>query len=344
MILTDPRPGPVDSLMTEPTSSNTGPQSIRIHGKVRPFLRRQNVRRRIYYLLEKVGSPLRERYQAFDPYAGPGGNFFLVQFWREDENTRQFLNVIRRLKDDTYPRVIEWERFDNEYAFVLTWVHGISLADYLLHLKAGRRPAPDPSEVVRLIRALAHSVCRLHTSFRIVHGDLQPANLVITNHPSRLMLIDFGSAWTMESTMRRVDGDGRHPVYTAPDFRESGFHGDQFSISVLFYELLTLQIPYSGLGGKAGKPELIDQARRVQEAPSAVSHNCQRLTRSLRERLDACVLRGLSLRAADRFPDRHAWLNSLNDLHLEFQRPPQVPQSFEWMTKVTRWWSNLVVE
>ena len=327
--------------MTEPASNDTGRQTIRVHGKVRPYLRRQHIRRRMYYLLEKVGSPLRERYRAFDPYAGPGGNLFLVQFWRDGENARQFLNVTRRLKDDTYPRVIEWDRFDNEYALVLTWVHGISLADYLLHLKAGRRPAPDPSEVVRLIRALAHSVCRLHSSFRIVHGDIQPANLIITTHPSRLSLIDFGSAWTMETTGQRVDGDGRHPVYTAPDFRESGFHGDQFSISVLFYELLTQQIPYSGLGGKAGKPELIDQAQRVHESPSAVSHNCQRLTRSLRERLDACVMRGLSLRAAERFPDRHAWLNSLNDLHAEFQKPPRVPKPTEWLTKVIRWWDNL---
>lgn len=327
--------------MTEPASNGTGRQTIRVHGKVRPYLRRLYIRRRMYYLLEKVGSPLRERYRAFDPTAGPGGDFFLVQFWRDDENARQFLNVTRRLKDDTYPRVIEWERFDNEFVLVLTWVEGISLADYLLHLRAGRRPAPDPCEVVRLIRALAHSVCRLHSSFRIVHGDIQPANLIITSHPSRLALIDFGSAWTMESTKRRVDGDGRHPVYTAPDFHESGFHGDQFSISVLFFELLTQQIPYSGLGGKAGKPELIDQAQRMQESPSAVSHNCQRLTRSLREQLDACVMRGLSLRSAERFHDRHAWLNSLNDLHAEFQRPPQVSQPTEWLTRVIRWWDNL---
>jgi hypothetical protein len=114
----------------------------------------------------------------------------------------------------------------------------------------------------------------------------------------------------------------------------SAFHVDQFSVSVLFYQLLTQQIPYQGLGGKAGRPEYVAGAAESLIPPSIASPMCRQLPRSLREQFDQVVLRGLSLRPEDRFPDRHAWLNELFRLHAVTRLPPQLNSAETWLTRV----------
>jgi serine/threonine protein kinase len=316
--------------------------TVRIHGREQPYLNCRLVRRRKYYLLHPVGSPARERYAAFDPLAGPGGDFFQVQVWASGAATEQFLRVARRLKHDAFPRVVEWSRDGKETTCVLTWTDGVSLADYFATLRAGRRPPVDPGQAVRLIWGLANGVCRLHQSLRVYHGDIQPANVIITSHPSRLALIDFGSACTAEAGMQRVDGDGRHPCYSAPELDRDpatpvSFTTDQFSVSVLFYELLTQQIPYDGLGGKAGRPEYRQQAASALLPPSALSPACRQLPRSLQQHLDEVVLRGLALEPGTRFSDRHAWLQELFETQTRFRLTPELPAVEDWVTRVIQW-------
>lgn len=324
-----------------PRSHSQTDSTVLVHGQRRAYLECRRVRRRDYYLLEQIGSPLRDRYKAFDPLAGPGGDFFQVQTWPAGAPAAQHLKVLSRLKNDAFPRVVEWDRHGQSYACALTWVHGISLAEYFTALRAGRRPPVDPGEATRLIRGLAHGVCTLHRHLRVGHGDIQPANVIITAHPSRLVLIDFGSAWTAETTLSRVDGDGRHPCYAAPELSlpstPVGFHADQFSVSMLFYEILTHQLPYGGLGGKAGRPEFVRQAAPSLQPPSETSQACRDLPRSLRQRIDALVLRGLALQPDQRFPDHHAWLNELFEVFARFRLTPELPPVESTLTRLVEW-------
>ena len=328
--------------MARPSSLPAVAPTVRIRGREQPYLSCRQVRRRKYYLLHLVGSPSRERYAAFDPLAGPGGDFFQVQVWRSGAATEQFLRVARRLKHDAFPRVMEWSRDSNETTCVLTWTEGVSLADYFATLRSGRRPPVDPGQAARLIWGLANGICRLHQSLRVGHGDIQPANVVITSHPSRLALIDFGSACTAETGTKRVDGDGRHPCYSAPELyghptTPVSFATDQFSVSALFYELLTQEIPYEGLGGKAGRQEYRQQATQALIPPSAMSPACRQLPQSLQQHLDNVVLRGLALEPGARFPDRHAWLQELFETQARFRLTSELPAVEHWMTRVIQW-------
>lgn len=327
--------------MPGPRRSPPGEATITIRGQRVPYMERCRVRRRDYYLLHPVGSPHRQRFRAFDPFAGPGGDFFQVQFWSDDPAAVRNLRLLRRFKDDAFPRVVELERHAVGHAVALTWVEGISLAEYFDHLRQGRRPAVDPGQAVRLVRGLANGVCHLHKELRICHGDIQPANVVLTSHPSRLTLIDFGSAWTYESAVGRDKGDGVHPSYSAPEVLAShcvsGFHADQFSVSVLFYELLTRQLPYQGLGGQAGLPPWSKSAAQALVPPSALTPVGDSLPRQLKQHLDEVVLRGLALTPEKRFPDRHAWLDALFELHTRFRLPSKPAGDDHWLTRLVAW-------
>jgi len=321
-------------------SSSVG-TSITIRGQRVPYMERRRVRRRDYYLLQPVGNPQRNRFLAFDPLAGPGGDYFQIQFWSDSTSGVRNLRLLKRFKDDSFPRVVEWEQHSTGHTVALTWVEGISLAEYFRHIRERRRPPVDPGQAVRLIRGLANGVCRLHVTLRVCHGDIQPANVLLTSHPSRLVLIDFGSAWAYESAVGRDAGDGIHPCYTAPEVAPSrcisGFHADQFSVSVLFYELLTQRLPYQGLGGQAGLAPWANSAAKALIPPSELTSVKDKLTNGMRQRLDKVVLRGLALRPEERFSDRHAWLDALFDLYACFRLPAESTHEGHWLTRFIDW-------
>ncbi len=316
-------------------------QTVNVRGRHRPYFECRRIRRRDYYLLERIGSPFRESYLAFDPLAGEGGNFFLVLSLPDGEAAKQLRRVQRRLKSDAFPRVVEWQKHRHQIDVALTWIEGISLAEYLQNIRDRRRPPVEPAEALRLVNRLAHAVCHLQRHLQVNHGDIQPANVIVTSHPSRLQLIDFGSAWTTDWTTRRTEGDGHHRCYAAPELQTGTaavtLASDQFSVSVLLFELLTQQLPYGGLGGKAGRSEFIARAADTLVTPSQISRSCKQLPRSLRDRLDALVLRGLALNPNDRYPDQNTWLNQWEELKALFRIRPELPPIENMLTRVIGW-------
>jgi serine/threonine protein kinase len=237
--------------------------------------------------------------------------------------------------------VVEWEVREGSVVVAMTWMEGITLAEYMENIRSGRRPPVAIHDAVRLFRGLASAVCTLSHKHQIAHGDIQPPNVVITDHPSRLVLIDFGSAWTSESAAYRQEGDGLHRCYAAPELQGAGtpvgFFADQFSVSVLFYELITGQLPYGGLGGKAGRPEYVARAKDSLVAPSKISPKCRDLPRSLQEGIDRVVMRGLALDPSERYPDRHAWQNDLFEVYARFRLAPELPTAERLLTRVIHW-------
>ncbi|WP_437191132.1 serine/threonine protein kinase [Planctomicrobium sp. SH527] len=313
-------------------------RKIRVRGRWRPYLERRPIRGRDYYLLEQIGSPFRRRYQAFAPDCGPEGDFFLVQRLRADEVTDSRLAVLRRLTDDGFPRVWEWQRHGEDVDLVMSWIEGTTLTNYFENIRTGRRPRLDPAHALRMCLGLASSVCRLHHKLQIGHGDIQPPNIIVTRDPSRLVLIDFSSAWTIQRTAFREEGDGHHRAYAAPELQTPGitpgFAADQFSVSVIFYELLTQQLPYGGLGGKAGRPEYLSGTENSLIPPSQISKTCAGLPRSLTEPLDHIITKGLALDPANRYPGRQEWLDDLHQASHRFQSKPELSTVEKLMTRV----------
>ena len=61
------------------------------------------------------------------------------------------------------------------------------------------------------------------------------------------------------------------------------------------------------------------------------------LPRSLRDRLDAIVLRGLVLNPEERYPDHITWLNDWKELTARFSISPELPPVENMLTKVIGW-------
>jgi serine/threonine-protein kinase len=165
---------------------------------------------------------------------------------------------------------------------------------------------------------LVHGVAHYHRRTNIIHGDISPANIIITSGTTQLVLVDFGSAWPIESAAARAVGDGVTEPYAAPE-RIAGhavedFRSDAFSLSVIAYELLTLKIPFGGLGGRAGTPNLSEKMTGAYEAPSKLTR-IERLPRRIVKLVDACIGKGLAMHPDERFSTTSDWVAAWHELH-----------------------------
>ena len=175
--------------------------------------------------------------------------------------TEQRLEAIRRVDDHELlvPGIILIHQHGDQLILVTKWIDGHSLRTYL-RANSNKKHNLGLHQSVILIRKFVYGLSALHRAGFIVHGDIKPENIIVSRRGEgwRPMLVDFGSSWAAEVTRRRKLGDGITPVYAAPECQnpaenKGNWLSDQFSATVMFYERLTGEIPFDGLGGTVGK-------------------------------------------------------------------------------------------
>jgi serine/threonine-protein kinase len=181
---------------------------------------------------------------------------------------------------------------------------------------------------------LAHGLAQYHRIANLVHGDISPANLILTPRTTRLVLVDFGSAWPVECSANKVNGDGVTFPYAAPE-RIAGhaledFRSDHFSLCVVWYELLTMEIPLDGAGGKAGLPENIKAHATTLVLPSKKIASRRRLPARAIQLLDETLRVGLALHPDERFSTTRDWLDAVDRLHYLLRPGGEISGSGLW--------------
>lgn len=110
----------------------------------------------------------------------------------------------------------------------------------------------SPIAEVQIVKWLCHialAINFLH-GLRIVHRDIKPQNILLSDSGEVAQLADFGLATEMASSDDHfAPCEVGTPFYTAPEMinaQPCSFHVDNWSLGCVLFELLALQLPFDG--------------------------------------------------------------------------------------------------
>lgn len=269
--------------------------SFKSKGHTYQVLEKIRIREKLYLVVEKKGS----RYKAFDVATQAWRS---IRFRREGVKYEMDLMQLAKLRNSSIPYTFDYfkDRKEKTEYLVQEWINGYSLRHYLRR-KPGEQPPFSAERSYYLMRGLINGLNRLHER-NIFHGDIQPENLIVGD-TNRLVMIDFGAAWS--GAQARLRRDEKTRGYASPEqwAREKliDHRADQFAASVVLYEMLTNELPYEGHGSFTANTA--DHSRLVP--PS-------RKNREVWRSLDGVIMKGLSLDKEDRYETSSAWLKAFN--------------------------------
>ena len=166
---------------------------------------------------------------------------------QDDHVVKRFQQEAKTAAKLDHPNIIPIYRVESEGGlnyFVMKYIAGTSLEDVLDEKKK------LPIDYVQ--RVLWEAACALgHAHQRgIVHRDVKPANIMF-DHDGRVMLTDFGISKALQAASG-FTGTGMiigTPHYMAPEQAKGSpvdGRADQYSLGVVGYRMLTLELPFGG--------------------------------------------------------------------------------------------------
>jgi serine/threonine protein kinase len=180
---------------------------------------------------------------------------------------------------------------DGIHYLSMAFIEGRPLYDVLAD-----RGRPSQRDAATLVLKLAKALDAAHTS-GVIHRDLKPANIMIDAHQEPI-LMDFGLARRTNKEDCRLTQSGLvmgSPAYMSPeqvegDSEKVGPASDIYSLGIIFYELLTGEVPFRGsIASVLGQIVTVAPKR-----PSAI-------VRKIDPVLEAFCLKMIAKRSEDRF-------------------------------------------
>ncbi|MCL2136724.1 MAG: serine/threonine protein kinase [Coriobacteriia bacterium] len=156
---------------------------------------------------------------------------------------------------------------NNTAYFVMEYLDGISLSDYLAQPQTGRL---DYEEAFEIITSVMEGLKVIHSA-GVIHRDIHPGNIFITTS-NHIKIIDFGAARLSNEddnkTLTVVITQG----YTAPEqYRSKSRQGpftDIYGLAATLYKMLTGEVP-----DEAPDREIKDTLQRPMDMNVLISKN-----------------------------------------------------------------------
>ncbi len=132
---------------------------------------------------------------------------------------------------------------DDIHYIIMEYVQGKTLKD-LIHEK-GRLPIDEATEIFsQITEAILHA----HSN-KVIHRDIKPQNILISRN-GQVKVTDFGIALAVNAATVTCSEQVMGSVhYFSPEQAKGNFTGEQsdiYSLGIVFYEMLTGQVPYMG--------------------------------------------------------------------------------------------------
>ena len=222
----------------------------------------------------------------------------------------RFTREARTLAKLSHPNIVsvyEFGHISDTYYFLMEYIEGSTLREVV---KAGHL---DPKHALAIVPHLCDALQYAHDK-GIIHRDIKPENILIAADGT-VKIADFGLSRILGKESGQEMLTGTHqvmgtPRYMAPEQME-GSHGvdhraDIYSLGVVFYEMLTGELPVGRFAAPSTKVQIdvrLDEVvlrtlekepqRRYQHA-SQVKSDVQSITSTVDPALAQTLVRGSS--------------------------------------------------
>lgn len=180
----------------------------------------------------------------------PGGLTKAVKFiygsYHEKRAEHEFRSL-ERVKEVRHPFLLSLERIeivDNRLAIVTELADG-SLKERFDQCRSEGMPGIPRDELLRYLHDAADALDYLYQKHSLQHLDVKPENLLLV--AGHVKVADFGLVKDVGVSQGSLVG-GLTPLYSAPEVFQGTptNRSDQYSLAVLFQELLTGVLPFDG--------------------------------------------------------------------------------------------------
>ncbi len=201
-----------------------------------------------YKIIEKIGTGgMADVYLAFDQTENTevalkilhaqfsGDSDFVKRFRREAE-------AATSLEHENIVKIYSISEEDDLHYIVMEYVKGDTLKGVLK--RHGYLPV---DEAVKIIMQVTDALIHAHSN-QVIHRDIKPHNILINENGVKIA--DFGIARTVtQSTITHTGSVLGSIHYLSPEQARGGWtdeRSDLYSLGIVFYELLTGEVPFSG--------------------------------------------------------------------------------------------------
>lgn len=171
--------------------------------------------------------------------------FITCRFSDEDKYKEMLLNeakIASGLKHDNIVTIYEVFKHNNQPVVVMEYIEGSDLK------KLSESDKLSANDSVSIIEQIASALSYAH-SMGVIHKDIKASNIVV-DQKGKAKILDFGLACRLDDTVSdHADDYSGTLCYMSPEQINDGAitpQSDLFSLGVVFYQLLTGQLPFSG--------------------------------------------------------------------------------------------------
>ncbi len=187
---------------------------------------------------------------------------------------------------------------DGTYIMIMEYVDGSNLKQHIR--EKGRLPV---HEAVRISRQIAEALEEAHKA-GVVHRDIKPQNILFSRD-GKVKVADFGIAIAGDGATVTVGDEIIGTVqYIAPEQARgeiAGKQSDLYSLGIVFYEMVTGKVPFTGESPVAVAMKHIQE----QIVPPG------RLVSDLPEQLEQVIMKAVEKDAANRYNTADEFLEDL---------------------------------
>ncbi len=247
----------------------------------------------------------------------------------DEEFAQRFLRegrIIAQLSDPHIVTVYDIASHDQTYYLSMEYLPG----DTLQHRIRNGLPLAEALTIAKAIAGALHYAHRRG----IIHRDIKPQNILFRENGAPV-LTDFGIAKTLGTStiMTRTGLSLGTPRYMSPEQIRGGevdARADLYSFGVLFYEMLTGNVPYTANDSFA--LAMMHVTSPIPELPPSLSHLQPLLARLLEKNPAQRFQNGQEFIAALEFLEKNpaADLFSVTDSTLQIASPGRRQRRRDW--------------